>query len=239
MCMAERTVKAQVRLAAEGGARILQNTKVERVTTDGDGVEVNTEGSTYRAPVAVIAAGPWAGDLLSDAGLPSRLVPSFEQVTYFALDEPSPLPTVIDWTVDPVQTPYVVPNPEEPGHFKVALHKSGPAVNPDERSFDPDPDRVARVTDYARDRFAAHRAGATDTCLYTNTPDEDFVLDRRGPIVIGSRRSWGGSWPTSRPANARPSRSSGSLPPGRRWRGDATSSGPCGGCGCGRPGRSP
>ena len=47
-----------------------------------------------------------------------------------------PLPTVIDWTVDPVQTPYVVPNPEEPGHFKVALHKSGPAVNPDERSFE-------------------------------------------------------------------------------------------------------
>ena len=187
VCMAERTVKAQARLAAEGGATILQNTKVERVTTNGNGVEVNTEGSTYRAPVAVIAAGPWAGDLLSDAGLPSRLVPSFEQVTYFALDEPSPLPTVIDWTVDPVQTPYVVPNPEEPGHFKVALHKSGPAVNPDERSFDPDPDRVARVTDYARGHFAPHRpTGATDTCLYTNTPDEDFVLDRRGPLVIGS-----------------------------------------------------
>ena len=187
MCMAERTVKAQARLAAEGGATILQNTKVERVTTNGDGVEVNTEGSTYRAPVAVIAAGPWAGDLLSDAGLPSRLVPSFEQVTYFALDEPSPLPTVIDWTVDPVQTPYVVPNPEEPGHFKVALHKSGPAVNPDERSFDPDPDRVARVTDYARGHFAPHRpTGATDTCLYTNTVDASFVIERHERIVVAS-----------------------------------------------------
>jgi sarcosine oxidase len=60
-------------------------------------------------------------------------------------------------------------------------------VNPDQRSFDPDPDRVARVTDYTRAHFAPHRpTGATDTCLYTNTPDEDFVMDRRGPIVIGS-----------------------------------------------------
>jgi len=187
VCMAERTVKAQARLAAEGGATILQHTNVERVTADGDGVEVNAEGSTHRAPVAVIAAGPWAGGLLRDAGLPIPLVPSFEQVTYFSLDEPSRLPTVIDWTVDPVQTPYVVPNPEEPGHFKVSVHRSGPAVDPDERPFQPDPDRVARVTDYTRTHFAPHRpTGATDTCLYTNTPDEDFVLDRQGPIVIGS-----------------------------------------------------
>jgi len=187
VCMAERTVNAQARLAAESGATILQHTKVERITADGDGVEVNTEGSTHRAPVAVIAAGPWAGGLLRDAGLPIPLVPSFEQVTYFSLDDPSPMPTIIDWTVDPVQTPYVVPQPEEPGHFKVSVHKSGPAVDPDERSFDPDPDRVARVTDYTRTRFAPHRpTGATDTCLYTNTPDEDFVLDRQGPIVIGS-----------------------------------------------------
>jgi len=187
VCMAERTVKALSRLAAEGGATILQHIKVERVTARGDGVEVNTEGSTYRAPVAIVAAGPWAGGLLADAGLLIPLAPSFEQVTYFALNEPSPLPTLIDWTVDPAQTPYVVPNPEEPGHFKVSVHKSGPAVDPDERSFEPDPDRVARVIDYTGTRFAPHRpTGATDTCLYTNTPDEDFVLDRQGPIVIGS-----------------------------------------------------
>jgi sarcosine oxidase len=115
------------------------------------------------------------------------LVPSFEQVTYFALEEPSPLPTVIDWDVTPPRTPYTVPNPEEPGRFKVALHMSGPQVDADARSFDPDLDRVRAVTEYAATRFAAHHAeGGTDTCLYTNTPDEDFVLDRRGPIVIGS-----------------------------------------------------
>jgi sarcosine oxidase len=28
--------------------------------------------------------------------------------------------------------------------------------------------------------------GRTDTCLYTNAPDEEFVIDRVGPVVIGS-----------------------------------------------------
>ncbi|HSL66621.1 MAG TPA: FAD-dependent oxidoreductase [Actinomycetota bacterium] len=226
VCMAERTVRAESRLAAEGGATILPHTKVERVTALGDRVEVNTEGSTYRAPVAVVAAGPWAGGFLADAGLPIPLTPSFEQVSYFALDEPSPLPTLIDWTVDRVQTPYVVPNPEGPGHFKVSVHKSGPAVNPDERSFDPDPDRVARVTDYTGAHFAPHRpTGATDTCLYTNTRmrtscwiggDRSSSARRAAATGSSSRRSSGGSWPTSPWATARRSRSIGSPRPGRR-----------------------
>jgi sarcosine oxidase len=27
---------------------------------------------------------------------------------------------------------------------------------------------------------------SASTCLYTNTPDESFVLERHGPIVVGS-----------------------------------------------------
>lgn len=187
VCMAERTVRAQARVATEAGASILEETAVERIEATGTGAAVHTEGATYRAPVVVVTAGPWAGGLLRGVGIDLPLVPSFEQVTYFALDEPTPLPTVIDWDVDPPRTPYTVPNPEEPGHFKIALHMSGPPVDADARSFDPDPVRMSKVTEYAGRRYGPHRAhGGTDTCLYTNTPDEDFVLDRRGPVVIGS-----------------------------------------------------
>jgi sarcosine oxidase len=187
VCMAERTVRAQARLAAELGATVLEGVRVERVTATGTGAEVLADGTTHRAPVVIVTAGPWAGELLRTAGVDLPLVPSFEQVTYFTLEDPAAIPTLIDWTVDPPRTPYTVPNPEEPGSFKIALHLSGPDVDPDARSFDPDPVRVRRVEDYAATRFATHRAtGATDTCLYTNTPDEDFVLDRRGSLVIGS-----------------------------------------------------
>jgi sarcosine oxidase len=187
VCMAERTVRAQARVAAEAGATLLERTAVERVVATGTGAEIHAGGEAFRAPVVVLTAGPWAGALLRTAGIDLPLVPSLEQVTYFALHDPSPLPTLIDWTVDPPRIPYAVPNPEEPGRFKVALRRSGPPVDADARSFDPDPERVRRVTEYADRRFAAHHAdGGTDTCLSTNTPDEDFVLDRRGPVVIGS-----------------------------------------------------
>lgn len=187
VCMAERAVRAQARIAVEAGATVLEGTTAEQIVATGTGAEVRTEGKTYRAPVVVVTAGPWARDLLGTAGIDLPLVPSFEQVTNFCLEKPSLLPTMIDWDVDPPRVPYVVPNPEEPGRFKVALHMSGPPVDADARSFEPDPDRVKRATEFAASRFAPHRAeGGTDTCLYTNTPDEDFVLDRRGPVVIGS-----------------------------------------------------
>lgn len=187
VCMAERTVRAQARIALAAGATLLEDVRVERIVPTGWGAEVHTEAERYRAPVVVMTAGPWAGDLLRTAAIDLPMVPSLEQVTYFALEDPSPLPTMIDWDVNPPRTPYTVPNPEDPGRFKVALHMSGPPVDADARSFDPDPDRVARVEGYAAMRFGPHRPeGATETCLYTNTPDEDFVLDRRGPVVIGS-----------------------------------------------------
>jgi sarcosine oxidase len=187
VCMAERTVRAQARLASEAGATIREGVRIDRIETNGDAVTVHAEGGSYRAGVVVVTAGPWAGDLLRTVGIDLPLVPSFEQVTYFALEEPTPLPTVIDWDVNPPHTPYAVPNPEEPGRFKVALHMSGPPVDADARSFEADAERVAKVTAYAETRFAPHRAeGGTDTCLYTNTPDEHFLLDRRGPVVIGS-----------------------------------------------------
>jgi sarcosine oxidase len=187
VCFAERTVRAQARLALAAGATVRERTRVERIVATGTGAEVVAEGEAFAAPIVVVTAGPWAAGLLAGAGIDLPLVPSLEQVTYFALDDPSPLPTVIDWDVDPPRTPYTVPDPEEPGRFKVALHMSGPAVDADQRSFEPDPDRVRRVTDYVAERFAPHRDdGGTETCLYTNTPDERFVLDRRGPVVIGS-----------------------------------------------------
>src|SRR5439155_23542776 len=71
-------------------------------------------------------------------------------------------------------------------HFKVALHLSGPMVDPDARTTDPDPARVESVVRYVRETFPGAAAEASETCLYTNAPDEDFVLDRVGPVVIAS-----------------------------------------------------
>ena len=97
------------------------------------------------------------------------------------------MPTVIDWLVHAEQPPYLVPDPWEPGSFKVGLHRAGPPTEADTRTFDPDPVRVTRAVDYVTSHVpAASTTERTDTCLYTITPDEDFVLDRIGQLVVAS-----------------------------------------------------
>ncbi len=187
VCLADRTVRAAARLAIERGAELREGTKAERIIDNGDFAEVGVDGRTIRASAVVVTAGAWARGLLSGAGIELPLVPTLEQVSYYRLESPSPLPTVIDYTVDEAMDHYAVPHPTETGDFKLALDHAGPVVDPDTRSFDPDPDRLARVEAWGRTRFAALiPTDPPETCLYTNTPDNDYVLDRVGAIVIGS-----------------------------------------------------
>jgi sarcosine oxidase len=184
---AHEIVLTLARLAAEGGVDLREETVAGSVTTSGDGVEVTTtDGSVIRAPVAIVAAGAWAGSLLAHARLQLPLRPTLEQSTYFET-EGDAIPTVIDWDETPTQPPYLVPDPFAPGEIKAGAHLSGPVVDPDTRSFLPDPERETRVIDWVDRRLVwSSRASRTETCLYTTTPDEDFVIDRVGPLVIGS-----------------------------------------------------
>jgi sarcosine oxidase len=187
VCLADRAVRAAADLAAQAGAELREGTRVERISNNDTFAEVVTEGETIRSPVVVITAGAWARNLLADAGVDLPLVPTLEQVSYYKLETPSPLPTIIDYTVDEDIDHYAVPHPTQVGSFKLALDHAGPIVDPDERSFDPDPERLARVETWGWSRFRSMIAtGPPETCLYTNTPDNDFVLDRIGSVVVGS-----------------------------------------------------
>ena len=78
---------------------------------------------------------------------------------------------------------------DTPGHgVKVAEHHTGAPTDPDRRSFDVDPAGQERVVRYVGEWFPGLEpdpAGA-ETCLYTTTPTEDFVIDRVGPLVVAA-----------------------------------------------------
>ena len=189
VCLVERTLRALHRSAVAEGATIRERTAVDSIARSGpDAVEVRTADRTIRSGAVVVAAGAWASDLLRGVGIDLPLRPTLEQVTYFrdeATTPPGSPPTIVDWTRDPIA--YTVPDPTDPGSFKVALHLSGPVVDPDAHPREPDPARVEAVLRYANETFpGAGPTGVTETCHYTNAPDEDFVLDRVGPVVIAS-----------------------------------------------------
>jgi sarcosine oxidase len=104
-----------------------------------------------------------------------------EQVTYFApadptLFAPERFPVWI-WMDDP--SFYGFPVYGEPGP-KVAQDAGGQPVTPATRTFEPDPAIAARVRTFVADHLPANgtRELVTKTCLYTLTPERDFVIDR-------------------------------------------------------------
>jgi sarcosine oxidase len=119
---------------------------------------------------------------------PPRLTATLQQVRYFAPRDPGagPWPTLIEWPSAGVSW-YVVPMAGDAPGVKVASHLPGPAVDPRDGPFaDLDPALDQAAAEYVRRRLPGlDPAGfAPETCLYTMTADEDFVLDREGPLVV-------------------------------------------------------
>jgi sarcosine oxidase len=93
------------------------------------------------------------------------------------------MPSIVDWSAPTV---YALAT-DVPGHIKVGEHHAGPVTDPDEPGL-VDASSVERLEGWVRKHVpsSAGRAVATETCIYTNTPDESFVIERHGNIVVGS-----------------------------------------------------
>jgi sarcosine oxidase len=185
------------RLAVLNGADIRHRAKVLELAIRDDGVRLTVEedGNTYSlaARQAIVTAGGWTTKLLAGvAGLP-RLTVTQEQPAHFAVtDEGAVWPgfnhfpgqgeEYAHW-YSPV---YGMPTPGE--GIKAGWHGVGPVVDPDRRSFSPESRQRAALQDYARRWLpGVDPDSLTDiSCTYTSTVDEDFVLDRIGPLVVGA-----------------------------------------------------
>jgi sarcosine oxidase len=187
--LAGRTVAALQRLARRDGAAIRAGTPVLGIEAGHDRVVLRTAAGEVTARAAVITAGPWARGVLA-AALPQapRLTATVQQVRYFAPRDPGAAwPTLIEWPPQGLCW-YAVPAAGAAPGIKVAAHIPGAAVDPRHGPFtEIDPALEEDAAGYVRARLPGlDPAGlAAETCLYTMTPDEDFVLDTAGPLVIG------------------------------------------------------
>ena len=180
IAMAARANATHVRMAREHGATLLDRTPVERIRPLEGEIEVVAGGTAYRCRRLVIAAGAWSNQALEPFGLRLPLRVTKEQVTYFASPRPHDFAPdrfpVWIWMDDPCF--YGFPAFGEPGP-KVGQDAGGRETTGDTRTFEPDPEALERVVRF----LERHLPGAlgpiiyTKTCLYTLTPDRDFVLD--------------------------------------------------------------
>jgi sarcosine oxidase len=183
--LADRTVRALHERARAHGASVHFQERVLSLTPDAEeGIVASTQVGEYRAATAVVTAGAWLPDLLKGlVGLPPLTV-TREQVFHFAPRVQAEWPCFIHHGR---AFTYGLEAPEGEG-VKVAEHHTGAITTADERSFEIDEAGRRRIIGHV----AAHMPGleptptSATTCLYTNTPDESFILERHGPVVVGS-----------------------------------------------------
>ena len=188
---AARTTALLHRLARDHGADLREQSPALAVRDLGDrGVEVDVAGGTLRCRRVIVCADAWTNDVLAGLGESLPLTVTLEQVTYLALDDPAgfapgELPLWI-WMDDPCF--YGFPAYGE-STVKLAYDCGGAVVSGDDRAFDPDPERIEQLVRFTRELLPdVGRPTRSKTCLYTLTPDRDFVLDAvpgHETVVVG------------------------------------------------------
>ncbi len=172
-------VLANVRLARALGVTVREQTPVREIIQRGNQVIVTTEaGENSSFDRVLVTAGPWMGKFFS--ALPLRV--THQQIVYLKPDsgaEPLFAPGRLPVWIDADANAYGFPADGHVAGVKLASHHPGDTIDPDGASRRPEDAYLQQMADYAALRFhglTRHVAHA-ETCLYTSTPDEDFILD--------------------------------------------------------------
>jgi sarcosine oxidase len=179
----ERAIVAHVRAAQEHGAQIHAREAVLgwEARPNGEGVVVTTDRGRYEAARLVLAAGAWIGDLepsLRPVAVPERQVLAWlqpQRPELFALDR---FP-VFNLQVEEGRY-YGFPIYEVPGFKFGRYHHRGETSRADDVRREPDAQDERLLRAFSQ-RYFPDGSGATmalRSCMFTNTPDEHFILDR-------------------------------------------------------------
>ena len=180
----ERCIAAHLTLASRHGANLRTEEPVVRWTATEHGVEVVTTKGTYRAAQMILSAGSWARELLPDLNPPLTIERQvlfwFEPKTAPEHFYPERCPIHL-WQIGGDEgRRFFYGFPDLGEGMKIAWHHDGSNVSPDFVSRDVAPAEVESMRGLLRRYLpqADGRLRSAAVCLYTNTPDEHFWIDR-------------------------------------------------------------
>ncbi len=181
----EAAVAAQLGLAARCGAAIRTNETLVDYRQDAGGVTVITTAGRYSAGALVLAVGAWLGEILGEPYARDFVI-TRQVLHWYAVDGdvatflPDRFPVFI-WDSEPIAF-YGFPAIDgQHGGVKVAAEHSAASATVNDAARAVSHDELYGLYDTViRDRLpglARHVVKAV-TCMYTTTPDGDFVIDR-------------------------------------------------------------
>lgn len=178
--MSERCISAHVTRALEMGGEVHGREAVVGWEIRGDKVEVVTEHSRYHADKLVVTAGAWSGrfGIPPSLAVPERQVLGWFQPLVPDRFRPDTFP-IFNLEIEAGHY-YGFPVETVPG-FKIGLyHHLREDVDPDLVDREPSAADVAALREAVDEVFpdASGPVLSLKTCLFTNSPDEHFIIDR-------------------------------------------------------------
>ncbi len=181
---ARRTVKSLLDLAQRHGAQVYPNTRAVALVELPEGIGVETDEGVIQASQVVVSAGGWAKDLLDPIDLSVPITVTREHVAYYGRPETDNVLPFIWHPEEGGIEYYGLPNLRE-ATVKLGQHGAGPEVDPGGDGH-LDPERIRELDEFVATSLPGLRPGAelAETCLYASTPDDDFIIDRSGPVIL-------------------------------------------------------
>ncbi len=184
--LADRAMGALHSAAVAAGAELRAPERAVAVSATGHGVRVTTGAGAIDADRAVIAAGPWTGELVEPLGVHLPLAPAWGQVTYFEAPAFVNVPGIVEWGAGGGAGVY--------GHavpgigYKLGFDAAGDDPWQADADPAPDDDEQRRLEEWAAMRVPglAGRAIRTDRHPWTMTPDGDFAIGAVGNVTIAA-----------------------------------------------------
>lgn len=181
LLVAERVVGLQVELASRAGATLAFGETVASWEGTPDGVELRTDRGTHHARQVVCCAGAWTAQLIPGLApfleVERQVQEWWEPARHEDAVKIGHMPVTL-WELANGSVFYTMP---DMGHgMKVGWHHGGAVVHPDRVDRNVSQEEHASVSDLLR-RFAPWGKGERlghQVCLYTNTPDRHFIVDR-------------------------------------------------------------
>ena len=164
---ADATRAFLLRQAPRWGAQLRHGVRIE-APIERPALRLN--GETHQFDAVIVAAGAWAGRLLPEFA--GRLSVKRRVVGWFKTDAPRLLPVIC---CDDEAGLYGMPAPRE--LYKFGLHAVGGGADPDHVRA-PDAEDAAMLGEHARALLPLHDPTPVRMarCLYTVTPDENFII---------------------------------------------------------------
>jgi sarcosine oxidase len=193
---ADRCVATLATLARRYGARIIEGQRVRQISASNSSVQVRTDQADYRAGELILSAGSWLRPLAQPLDLDLPLTVTKELIAYFRPKDPAAfMPDRFPlfrqhlagkqarWGVGfPIFNHTAV---------KMTMDCTGPVVDPEDPDRKVEKPQLDLLRNYAATILPTLGTDIVqaETCRYTMTPDEDFIIDHHPAhpqIIIAS-----------------------------------------------------